>query len=208
MLIFDIGANIGNYSLSNINKHTKIISVEASPNTYLELVKNCKKYDNIYPLNFAVTSNKNDTIKFYECLKANTISTLNKEWLCSTDSRFGHYKNEIKEIDVNTITLDKLIDIYGKPDLIKIDVECSEHDVIKSLTQKIDIICFEWASEFKELYFECIELLEQLGFTKFHIQLEDNYIYRPKSYDYTKQDVINFINKTTPKKEWGMIWAI
>ncbi len=49
-MFFDIGANIGNWSLSNVNLCDKIIAIEASPITYKKLVNNCKN-DKIILLN-------------------------------------------------------------------------------------------------------------------------------------------------------------
>jgi FkbM family methyltransferase len=207
MKIFDIGANIGKFAIANVTDDTEIISVEASPTTYLKLVENVKNYNNVKPINYAVTFEEKETIIFYECTAADTVSTLNKDWLTSEDSRFGYFKNNVREINVPTISLDKMINIYGMPDIIKIDVECAEDQVIKSLSYKVDTICFEWASEFKEMVIECLLLLENLGFTKFHVQMEDNYVYRPEDYNSTMEDILQFLDKTTPKKEWGMIWA-
>ena len=82
-----------------------------------------------------------------------------------------------KKIKVNTITIDKLISMYGVPDLLKVDVEGAENIVLKSLTQPIKTICFEWASEWNEKTFEALNHLESLGYNKFHIQDSDNYIY-------------------------------
>ena len=42
-MYFDIGANIGNWSLANVDKCNKIITVEASPSTFQKLSNNCKK---------------------------------------------------------------------------------------------------------------------------------------------------------------------
>ena len=41
-MYFDIGSNIGKWSLANINQCNKIISIEASPITFKRLVNNCK----------------------------------------------------------------------------------------------------------------------------------------------------------------------
>ena len=43
-MYFDIGANIGDYSISNKDNATKIIAIEASPNTYSILKKKYKRY--------------------------------------------------------------------------------------------------------------------------------------------------------------------
>ena len=37
MNVLDIGANIGKWSLSNVNSCEKIIAIEASPNTFKRL---------------------------------------------------------------------------------------------------------------------------------------------------------------------------
>ena len=39
-MYFDIGSNIGSWSLENIKSCDKIISVEASPTTFTKLVNN------------------------------------------------------------------------------------------------------------------------------------------------------------------------
>jgi FkbM family methyltransferase len=86
-MYFDIGANIGDYSISNKDNATKIIAIEASPNTYSILKRNTKDIDNIECLNYAVTNSKNKNINFYDC-DVDTISSLNKERLTSNRSKF------------------------------------------------------------------------------------------------------------------------
>ena len=135
MLIFDIGANIGKYAIANNTNDNKIICVEASPNTYEKLVHNVQTNKNITVLHYAVSSKPNNVI-FYHCTEADTLSTLNKDWLNSEKSRFGFLGNKIQEVIVNTITLDSLIVKYGIPDLCKIDVEGAEEEVIKTLSFK------------------------------------------------------------------------
>lgn len=205
MLIFDIGANIGNYAIANISN--KILCVEASPITFKKLVNNVKKYPNILALNFAITNELVDNISFYHC-NADTISSLDYEWLSNNESRFGNYKNQVTHMIVPAITLDKLIEKYGIPDLIKIDVEGYEYSVIKSLSKKINILCFEWASEWKEKYIKTIEYLETLGYSKYHIQIKDEYTYKPTDYELSKDDVILYLEKSVKKVDWGMIWCI
>ena len=74
------------------------------------------------------------------------------------------------------------------------------------MTQKVSNLCFEWASETNNITFDCIDYLEKLGFTEFSIQFEDKYTYRPQIYT-DKATVIQTLNNTTAKKEWGMVWA-
>lgn len=203
-MYFDIGTNIGKWAFANINDCEKIIAVEASPNTFRKLVSNINNHPKIICLNYAVCDSKDEYITFYNS-DADTISTLNKDWLTSPNSRFYNHSN-YNEIKCKTISLDKLIEIYGVPELVKIDVEGGEFETIKSLSQKINNLCFEWASETNEITIKCLEYLQTLGFSKFAIQYQDEYTYRPEIYT-NVEDVKNLLNKTTPKMEWGMIWA-
>jgi FkbM family methyltransferase len=202
-MYFDIGANIGNWSLANIENCDKIIAIEASPNTYTKLTNNCIN-DKIILLNYAVCTSEDDII-FYES-EFDTLSTINKEWLTDIKSRF--YGIKYTEIICKTISIDKLIEIYGLPKLIKIDVEGGEYECISSLSQKVDLLCFEWASELVDIAYQCINYLSTLGFTEYYIQYEDNYTFMPDSTQYyNKESAENILSNSTPKVHWGMVWC-
>jgi FkbM family methyltransferase len=206
MLLFDIGANIGKWTLQNLNNNT-IVAVEASPKTYRELVKNVTG-KNVIALNYAVSNTLSDTVKFYES-QSNTLSSLDKRWLEDPRSRFGVNSsiNPYIEIDVKTISLDTLIANYGMPDILKVDVEGGENIVLKSLTQRAKLLCFEWASEWNPETFECIDHLASLGYTQFHVQNEDAYTYRTNQFEHTVESLKSFLSNTIPKVHWGMIWC-
>lgn len=204
-MFFDIGSNIGNWSLANIGQCDKIISIEASPITFNHLVNNCKNNDNIILLNYAVCNNNGKDIIFYQA-DCHVLSTINKEWLTNTASRFYNYP--YKEIICKTISIDKLIEQYGLPNLIKIDVEGGEYECICSLTQKVNLLCFEWASETNLITFNCLDYLYNLGYLQFYIQMEDNYLFRPQYNDfYDIHTIKTKLSNTIPKKDWGMIWC-
>lgn len=203
-MYFDIGANIGKWSLANLVNCDKIIAVEASPTTFNNLINNLGKNNKIICLNFAVCNSSEEFVDFFNC-SAHTLSTINQDWLDSDKSRFYKQYN-YNVIKCKTITIDKLIQEYGIPSLIKIDVEGGEFECLSSLTQKINNLCFEWASETNDITFKCIDYLESIGYTEFAIQFEDNYTYRPKNYT-NANNIKQELNKTTPKSEWGMIWT-
>jgi FkbM family methyltransferase len=203
-MIFDIGANIGNWAAANISTCDRIIAIEASPITFATLQSKIKN-DRITLLNYAVCNNDMKDITFYHA-NANTLSTINKEWLTSPDSRF--HNECFKEIICPTITIDRLIELYGMPEMIKIDVEGGEYDCVSSLTQKVDQLCFEWASEVNPITFKCLDHLTGLGFQEFFVQIGDAYTFRPVATDYTDvASVKQQLERMTPKKEWGMIWC-
>jgi FkbM family methyltransferase len=202
-LIFDIGANIGKWSLANINTADRIIAIEASPTTYTKLVNHTNS-NKITCENFAVTNNNNQPVVFFEAYSADVLSTTNKDWLTNESSRF--FGIPFKEIVCPTITIDRLIEKYGIPDLIKIDVESGEFECISSLSQKVKLLCFEWAAEVNDITFKCIDYLQSLGFTQFYIQYADNYTFRPSEF-HDSNTVKEQLSKSIPKVDWGMIWC-
>lgn len=213
-LYFDIGANVGKWSLKNIKKCKRIIAVEPSRKTFEVLIKNCEE-KNIICLNYAVSNENKEEIDFYECKNCTQISTINKNWLCSKESRF--YGMEHTKTSCKTISLDNLIIKYGVPDLIKIDVEGAEDLAISSLTKKVETLCFEWAQEFPLVTKNSIDCLMKIGFTKFYIQEGDACNFTPKEEEYKSdlkfiENELN-IDRTKLNKRgklvpaWGMIWA-
>jgi FkbM family methyltransferase len=209
-LAFDIGANIGAWAFENIYEFDKIISVEASPMTFHKLSVNCGENGQIIPLNYAVTNCPDEYITFYQA-HCDVLSTTNVAAFTNPDSRFYNYC-PYSEIKAKTITLDRLIELYGKPDLLKIDVESAEFECISSLTQHVDLLCFEWAAETHDITFRCLEYLhDRLGYNRFSVQIGDNYTWRPEEGSY--QDLETFmetmvqIKRGPDGKDWGMIWC-
>lgn len=201
-MIFDIGAFEGVWTIQNLPSADKIIAVEANPDTFKKLEENTNFSDKIITVNCAVCDSENEYIDFYKC---SVLSTTNIDWLTNEKSRF--YNHGYVKTSCKTITLDKLIEIYGKPSLIKIDVECGELSCLRSLTQKVDNLCFEWAIEFNEITVGSIQYLMTLGFTKFFLQKEDNYTFRPNDEDYVEPQIIFTQLDNCIKYDWGMIWC-
>ena len=203
-MFFDIGSNVGDWANANLAHCDRIISVEASPITFQKLVQHCKN-EKIVPLNFAVCNNGGEDITFYHA-NCDVLSTTNKDWLTKDTSRF--YQQPYTELRCKTITIDALIQQYGVPDLIKIDVEGGEFQTISSLTQKVKLLCFEWASEVNDITFQCLDYLAGLGFSQFYVQNGDLYTFRPQESDFSDIDSVKAnLASTTPKKDWGMIWC-
>jgi FkbM family methyltransferase len=205
-MYFDIGAHIGEWSRANLRQQPQqqIVCVEASPRTFKKLVETCQKNANLVLLNYAVTYKQTDTTIFYHA-DTDTLSTLNVEWSLDPKSRFY---NSFTPMHVPTITLDTLIQQYGVPDLIKIDVEGGEFDVLMSLTRPVPLLCFEWASEMSHVFLSSVDYLHSLGYRHFYIQYGDDYTFRPPPSDYI--DIIRVkqqFAQTVPKRDWGMIWA-
>jgi hypothetical protein len=84
-----------------------------------------------------------------------------------------------RTIAATTITLDTLADLYGVPDLIKIDVEGAEWSVFKGLSSKMGTIAFEWTLETLEDHQLQLEYLLHGGYTEVGCQYIVNHCEAP-----------------------------
>lgn len=206
-LYFDIGANKGDYTeyLFSIGAD-KVICVEANKN----LAENLKQrfYNrNIVVINKAV-SNVKENIDFYICPECNGVSTCDEQW--RTNSRFSQPTRTWIKTSVETISIDNLIEQYGVPEHIKIDVEGYEYNAILGMSKNYTAIKFEWA---EEKYIDILKILKyanSLGYLYFGFTNTDTFDIHPEYfYDY-KDFKIVLENMIVPERMdlWGMIYCI
>ena len=144
IFLIDCGSNFGFYSLfvCSLSNKNKVISIEASPDTFKEFKNNIdlNKFNNIKYFNKAVSHVDNAIVELKES---------EKDWESSIIS--SDYK-VINSIKIDTITLDTVLreEILNEETLIiKIDVEGSDLDVLagakKIIQQYKPIIIIEFS---------------------------------------------------------------
>jgi FkbM family methyltransferase len=95
------------------------------------------------------------------------MNTLNPKWvdtLRHDPSRFGTRLDFGAKQEVETITLEELIQSHGTPLYVKIDVEGYEASVLRGLRTAVPFVSFEVnLPEFKPEAVQCVELLERVA---------------------------------------------
>jgi len=93
-----------------------------------------------------------------------TQSTFSEKFINRTkDARHSKYSWQQKE-SIELITLDKLIDQYGIPKFIKIDVEGFEPEVLRGLTKRVPYLSFEYqVPELKDNLIACMNLISAIN---------------------------------------------
>lgn len=157
-LCFDVGANIGNRVSIFLDLDARVVAVEPQQSCYKILEE--KFGDQIEIVRKGLGDHED--IKDFHISDVNTISSFSVEWINSVkQQRFkDHNWNEVVKIEMTT--LDKLIEKYGIPAFIKIDVEGYEPEVLKGLSHPIKMISFEYTVP-EELHkiTGCVELIER-----------------------------------------------
>jgi FkbM family methyltransferase len=165
-IFWDVGANIGFYSwlLMSMNENLQAVLIEPEPEN-AELIQKTVANGQLKNARLirAAASDRSSTASFARDKLSSATGTL------AVDKSFNETilgcKPEL--ITVTTITLDDLVQQQGfpPPDLIKIDVESSEHLVFDGAMQLIQkhqpVLVFECTSPNRQ---EIIRLFGDLGF--------------------------------------------
>lgn len=174
MLIFDIGANMGNYAALFAKRGAKVIALEPQPFCFRFMRLRFMFNGKVTLVPYAV--GERESKMEMTVSSAHTLSSLNKEWIekVNISDRFRQHSPTWNEkIEVSVTTLDQLIARYGIPDYIKIDVEGFEKNVLAGLSDKIKSVSFEFTlPELKNDAIGCVHKLDSLG-TYEYISLND-----------------------------------
>lgn len=138
-IVFDIGANVGSFSIFAAKKGAKVIAFEPDPYNLRYIKKNIS------------INNLEDLVIIYPFAVSNIEGvanlSINDNHACG--SIFDKTNME-KILEVNTITIDKVVEELkiDKINFLKIDVEGAEYLILKSIPNKIFDIINNIAGEF------------------------------------------------------------
>jgi FkbM family methyltransferase len=205
-LAYDIGAFSGDtVGMIRSLGYDKVVCFEPNPEIFSSLYTSHKGDENVVPVNLAVSEKSDEIVKMYLVPGHPYLSSLENSWLEIPRHNLG----QISEIEVKTISLDDYIKSTGKiPAYIKVDAEGHEISIFKGLTLKPQMISFEWISEFYEKNITCLQMMKDLGFTKFEICFTEN---MPQGNNLNFEECCDSMkshNETdTDRKIWGNIWC-
>jgi FkbM family methyltransferase len=147
-MVWDIGANVGLYTLLASRRAARVVAVEPLPENLVYMEKHLRL----------------NGISNVEVVAAAVGQERGRQSFCTGENRsVGHLGVGTSEVDV--ITLDSMIKEYGSPGVIKIDVEGAEYSVLQGAKQclaagpKIFL-----ATHSPELANQCCAFLRSIGY--------------------------------------------
>ena len=186
-ICFDIGANRGHATQAALDLgFDKVIALECAPRMFPLLALNFLNDSRVVPLKLAVTDEMNKIIEFYECGNGefnmgDGSSTTELYWLTDPKSRVAGM--QYRTVTANTCTIDHLIEKYGTPELVKIDIEGGEHKILQSMKGHPEKIAFEWHLEFLDDYINDVKkLAKENGYKEYALQYITHHLLEPTEY--------------------------
>lgn len=136
-IVFDVGANIGDYSraIKKINKDAVIYAFEPHPINFNKLKENMKSYDGISLVNKGLGKEKGNLYIYdYKNNDGSPRASIYKEVI-----EFMYGSSTVKhEIELDTIDNFLEKNRINKIDLLKIDTEGNELDVLRGALKSIN----------------------------------------------------------------------
>ncbi len=173
LIFWDVGANIGLYSIYAAQKleNVKIVAFEPSHSNLRSLSRNISINNlvdkiEIIPLPLSEAPNEISTMKESMFMEGGSFNSFKQDYMHNTKKH--DWENSYK---VLSSSIDFFIDnkILSIPDYIKIDVDGIEHLILGGgrnclKNEKIKSILIEVCTDFKEQYDQVFKIMDDTGF--------------------------------------------
>ena len=156
-LVFDIGANVGTLSEAFACVGASVVAVEPNVHSarHIQLMHSSKRIQVIQ----AAVGSQNGLAILNISPDWHPTCTLSAEWMERIQKADGRYKgNWTKATTVPVLTLDTLVQHFGEPYFIKIDVEGYERQVLSGLSKQPALLSFEYHNAFISAALDCLNL--------------------------------------------------
>jgi FkbM family methyltransferase len=174
MIIFDVGANVGEWTKSILEHHSSvnIYAFEPIKNSFDSLSRKLKQYEHVSCFNIAFDKEcLNKEMYVYSGLEEAQLSSFYHRPILDTN-----LQQEPKKIYVKTINLDRFCQEQNINyiDYLKIDTEGAELDVLKGAqhmlaSEKIAYIQFEYGGTYRDAHITLEQIYNLLHSNNYHV---------------------------------------
>ncbi|MGY1708176.1 FkbM family methyltransferase [Geodermatophilus sp. SYSU D00758] len=166
-LVFDVGANIGEFTGAFRDLGARVVAVEPQPRLGDHLRQRFGSDPDVTVVATAVSDHPGEATLY--CTTADALATL-EEARAEGASGPGAELEWNDTIVVPLQTLDALVAEHGTPVLVKIDVEGHEHGVVRGLTTARPSVFFEVN---RPGAFDVLETLAARGYGEYYVRVAE-----------------------------------
>jgi FkbM family methyltransferase len=148
-LVFDVGANVGNYTEALLGAGARVVAIEPDPKN-VEILENRFTGKNVQ-IESCAMGQQEGTAELYVGTGKGDRSTLSPAWARSAQCS--------ESIQVPISTLDVMAKRYGLPRYVKIDTEGFDAEVLRGMSFRPEVASFEFAPLALSVAVCCINLL-------------------------------------------------
>lgn len=205
-LVFDIGAHVGDRTMSFLRLGARVVALEPNPLAFRALGLCLMHHTGITRTTLlrSACGSQTGRLKLLTNSRNPTVATASPEFV-SEAAKLPAWAGEEwdGQIEVPCVTLDRLINTYGVPAFVKIDVEGFEDHVLAGLTRQVRGLSFEVTTNRRIVAMRCLERLPNY---RFNISFQDNE--RLQLRDWLDRDsMMSYIHVLPRMKSTGDIYA-
>ncbi len=165
-LVFDVGANLGSYSEIFASLGARVVALEPNPDCVSHIRRS-------YPgplINVIATAvGATPGVATIRLAERSDMSSMSSDWIQAIRAAQGlDERIWANQITVPIITLNSLIEKYGMPKFIKIDVEGFEESVLNGLSIQPPILSFEFNTNFLDTTLRCLQIFNGMEHYSFN----------------------------------------
>jgi FkbM family methyltransferase len=166
--VFDVGAHAGNRTRALAALGCQVVALEPQPAFAALLRRMFARAPRVTIIDSAVGRGEG-TVDLSISERTPTVTTISPRWRAARagEREFAGVEWN-RSVRVPLTTLDALIDRFGVPRLIKLDVEGAELDVLHGLHQAVPVVSFEYLTSALDLVEACAARLMTLGPYRFN----------------------------------------